>query len=266
MRPIWKGAVTFGLVYIPVKVYAATEHKDVKFNLLHEVCRTPIRYRYHCPTCNQDVGMEDIVRGYEYEKGRYVVLSDEELESAHGREKRNVTLLDFVGQAEVSPVYYQKTYYLAPTEGGERVYELLRQAMDKSQKAAVGRVAVRAKQSPALLWPSGRALVMSTLFYPDEVRAAGVLPELQRDVQVHENELKMAESLIASLTAPFDPGKYRDEYREMLFDVIQKKIAGEEVFVPEPRAEKVVDLMEALKQSIELAKKDRAAKKRGAGA
>jgi DNA end-binding protein Ku len=163
-------------------------------------------------------------------------------------------------------VYYQKTYYLAPTEGGERVYELLRQAMEKTKKAAVGRVAVRAKQSPALLWPSGRALVMSTLFYPDEVRAAGVLPELQRDVQVHENELKMAESLIASLTAPFDPGKYRDEYREMLFDVIQKKIAGEEVFVPEPRAEKVVDLMEALKQSIELAKKDRAAKKRGAGA
>lgn len=266
MRPIWKGAVTFGLVYIPVKVYAATEQKDVKFHLLHKTCRTPIRYRHHCPTCKQDVGSEDLVRGYEYEKGRYVVLSEEDLENVHGQEKRNVILLDFVKQAEVSPVYYQKTYYLAPTEGSERVYELLRQAMDRTRKAAVGRVAVRVKQSPALVWPSGRALILSTLHYPDEVRSIEAMPELHQNVQVHENELKMAESLIESLTAPFDPAKYRDEYREALLDVIRKKVAGEEVVVPPPRAEKVIDLMEALKQSIELAKKERGTKKRGAGA
>ncbi|MEW6181805.1 MAG: Ku protein [Bacillota bacterium] len=266
MRPIWKGAVTFGLVYIPVKVYAATEQKDVRFHQLHSVCRTPIRYRYYCPNCDTDVKSEDLVRGYEYEKGRYVVLTDEELEQVHGRETRNVTLLDFVGRSEVNPLYYAKAYYLAPTEGGERVYELLRQAMEKTQKAAVGRVAVRTKQSPAMLWPDGRALIMSTLHYPDEIRTAEAMPELNRNIQVHENELKMAENLIANLTGPFDPGKYRDEYRETLLSAIQKKIAGEEVSVPQPRAEKVVDLMEALKQSIELAKKERGAKRRGTGA
>ncbi|MDI6632149.1 MAG: Ku protein [Thermoanaerobacteraceae bacterium] len=264
MRPIWKGAVTFGLVYIPVKVYAAIEEKDVKFHLLHSVCRTPVRYRRYCPVCERDVGLDEVVRGYEYEKGRYVVLTEEDLENLPGLEARNVALLDFVGQNEVSPLYYAKNYYLTPAEGGERVYELLRQAMERTNKAAVGRVAVRTKQSPALLWPSGRALVLSTLHYPDEVRSAAALPELNYSVQVHENELKMAESLIASLTAPFDPGKYRDEYREALLGTIGRKMAGEEVVAPPPRAEKVVDLMEALKQSIELAKKEREAKRRGA--
>lgn len=266
MRPIWKGAVTFGLVYIPVKVYTTTDQKDIKFHLLHSACRTPIRYRRYCPSCERDVGQEELVRGYEYEKGRYVVLSEEELENLPGLEARNVALLDFVGRDEVNPLYYEKAYYLVPVEGGERVYELLRQAMERTKKAAVGRVAMRTKQSPALLWPSGRALVMSLLYYPDEVRPAEVLPELSYNVHIHDNELKMAESLISNLTAPFEPAKYRDEYREALLEAISRKIAGEEVAVPPPRAEKVVDLMEALKESIELAKKERGAKKRGAGA
>lgn len=167
---------------------------------------------------------------------------------------------------EVNPLHYAKNYYLAPAEGGARVYELLRLSMEKAKKAAAGRVAVRTKQSPALLWPSGRTLVLSTLHYPDEVRAVEAVPELHYNVELHENELKMAESLIANLTGPFDPGKYRDEYREALLGTIGRKMAGEEVVAPPPRTEKVVDLMEALKQSIELAKKERGAKRREAGA
>ncbi|HIE12000.1 MAG TPA: Ku protein [Desulfotomaculum sp.] len=266
MRPIWKGAVTFGLVYIPVKVYAATDRKDIKFHLLHAACRTPIRYRRYRPSCEREVGQEELVRGYEYERGRYVILSAEELENLPGLEAKNVALLDFVGRDEVNPLYYERAYYLAPVEGGERVYELLRQAMERTKKAAVGRVAIRTKQSPALLWPSGRALVMSLLYYADEVRPAEALPELNYSVPVHENELKMAEGLISNLTAPFEPAKYRDEYREVLQNAISRKIAGEDVAVPPPRAERVIDLMEALKASIELAKKERGAKKRRAGA
>jgi len=266
MRPIWRGAVTFGLVYIPVKVYAATEEKDVRFNLLHSECRTPVRYRRYCPSCDREVGHDELVRGYEYEKGRYVVLTESELENLPGAEARTVTLLDFVEPNEVNPLYYSKNYYLAPAEGGERVYELLRLSMEKTKKAAAGRVAIRTKQSPALVWPFGRTLVLSTLHYPDEVRAVEAVPELHYNVEIHENELKMAESLIANLTGPFELAKYRDEYREALINVIGKKIAGEEVVTPPPRAEKVVDLMEALKQSIELAKKERGAKRREAGA
>lgn len=275
MRPLWKGAMTFGLVYIPVKLYTATERKDIRFNMLHKECHTPIQYRKYCPHCEAEVAHDDIVRGYEYEKGRYVILTEEDLAALPTEGGRNIALLDFVDLGEIDPVYFDKTYYLAPAEGGQKVYELLRQAMRESGKVGIARVAIRSKETLACVRVSERVLVMDTMLYPDEVRRPELLPELDYQVSIHDNERKMALSLVENLAAPFDPAKYTDKRREALNEVIRAKVAGDAAVRP-PEAEpvKVVDLMEALKSSIEQAKKERVqtgrkgggAKKKKAGA
>ncbi|MFA4885276.1 MAG: Ku protein [Desulfotomaculaceae bacterium] len=266
MRAIWKGAVSFGLIYVPVKLYAATEQKDIKFNYLHEKCKTPVQYRRFCPNCQTEVPMEEIVRGYEYEKGKYVILGAEDFgQEAPSSAGKNVEILDFVDLAEIDPVYYEKAYYLAPGDGGAKVYELLRRAMEETNKVAVARVVIRSRESLAALRVSGGTLVMSTMHYPDEIRQAGVLPEMNYQVSLHENEVKMAVNLINNLSAEFRPEKYTDTYRQKLMEVIQSKITGEAVEVPtRPETGKVVDLMEALKASINLAREDRLKQGKGA--
>lgn len=272
MRPLWKGAVSFGLVYVPIKMYAATEKKDIKFNYLHEKCKTPVQYKRFCPNCRQEVAMEEIVRGYEYEKGRYVIMREEDFERLPGGNARSIDILDFVDLSDIDPVYYDKAYYLAPSEGGQKVYELLKRAMQETNKVAVARVLIRSKESLAALRVSGDALVMSTMFYPDEVRSTGNVEELNYNVGLHENEIKMAVNLINNLSAEFEPLKYTNQYRHALMETIQAKVAGESVEAPaaEPGADKVVDLMQALKASIDLAKTERkpagAAKRRSATA
>ncbi len=264
MRPIWKGAVSFGLVYVPVKMYAATEKKDVKFNYLHEKCRNPIQYRRYCPYCEEEVSLEELVRGYEYERGRYVILREEDFEALPGGDGHNIEILDFVRLEEIDPIYYDKAYYLAPAGGGEKVYELLKQAMEKSGRVAVARVAIRSKVSLAVLRVTGNVLSMSTMFYPDEVRDAGAIEEMHYRVEVPEKELQMAVNLIDSLTAPFDPEKYVDRYRHALLELIRDRVAGQQVAEPaRAEAARVVDLMEALKASIEKAERERG--RRGAG-
>ncbi|BAF59423.1 MAG: Ku protein [Pelotomaculum sp.] len=262
MRPLWKGAVSFGLVYVPVKLYPATRSRDVKFNYLHEKCKTPVQYRRYCPYCGSEVPLDEIVRGYEYEKGRYVVLTEADFENLAGEDgKRSVEILDFVDLAEIDPLYYEKAYYLAPGDGGAKVYELLKRAMSETGKAAVARVAIRSRQSLAAIRVSGNALVMNLMHYPDEIQKADAIPEMQYEVSLHQNELKMAVSLISSLSAGFRPEKYTDTYRQELMDLIQAKISGEAVEVPaRPDTGKVVDLMEALKASIELAREERGGK------
>lgn len=271
MRSMWKGAVSFGLVYVPVKLYTATEQKDIRFNYLHEKCKTPVQYRRFCPYCQSEVSMEEIVRGYEYEKGKYVVLKEEDfekLEETGGG--RNIEILDFVNLAEIDPIYFEKAYYLAPGDGGAKVYELLKRAMNETGKVAVARVVIRSREALAALRVSGNTLVMSTMHYPDEIRQVSALPEMNYQVNLHENEVKMAVSLISSLSAEFSPEKYTDTYRQGLMEVIQAKIAGEAIEMPaKPETGKVVDLMEALKASIDLAReeRDRQAKVvKGAGA
>lgn len=262
MRTIWKGAISFGLVHVPVKLYPATERKDIKFNFLHEACKTPIKYERFCPTCETEVPQEQIVRGYEYEKGRYVILRDEDMANLPLETARNMDIVDFVDLKEIDPVYFDKSYYLAPGDGGEKAYELLKQAMEKTGRIAVAKVVIRSKESLAVIRVYKDALVMETMFYPDEIRNVELLPELHYEVKIHENEMKMAESLISSLSEPFEPGKYHNEYRKALMDVIQAKVAGEEVeVVPRPETGKIVDLMEALKASIQLAKDEKERKK-----
>lgn len=258
MRPLWKGAVSFGLIYVPVKMYAATEKKDIKFNYLHEKCSTPVQYRKYCPRCETEVAQEEIVRGYEYEKGRYVIMREEDFERLPGEKTRSVDILDFVSLTEIDPVYYDKAYYLAPGDGGQKVYDLLKKAMSQSGRVAVARVVIRSKEALAVLRAAGEALMMSTMFYPDEVRRPAMIDELDYKVDLHENEVKMAVSLIDNLSSSFDPGKYTNRYREELLEAIHGKIAGEQVEAPPaPEAANVVDLMSALKASIDLAKKER---------
>lgn len=262
MRTIWKGAISFGLVHVPVKLYPATERKDIKFNYLHEACKTPIKYERFCPTCETEVPQEQIVRGYEYEKGRYVIMREEDLANMPLDTARSVDIIDFVDLKEIDPVYFDKSYYLTPGDGGEKAYELLKQAMEKTGRIAVAKVVIRSKESLAAIRVYKGALVMETMFYPDEIRNVELLSELQYDVKIHENEIKMAENLIGSLSEPFAPEKYHNEYRKALMDVIQAKVAGEEVeVVPRPETGKVVDLMEALKASIQLAKEEKERKK-----
>lgn len=267
MRPLWKGAVSFGLVYVPVKMYSATEKKDVRFNYLHDKCKTPVQYRRYCPYCDVEVSPDELVKGYQYEKGKYVVIKDEELENLPGEGTKSIDIMDFVDLSDIDPVYYDRPYYLAPGDGGEKVYELLKRAMAETSKVAIARVIIRSKESLAALRVTDNVVVMSTMHYPYEVRDSRQLQELNYKVNLHDNEVKMAVNLIESLSSDFEPQKYTNQYREALMETIQAKIAGEEVEVPaRPDTEKVVDLMSALKASIEMAKQggeNRQAKGRG---
>lgn len=261
MRNIWKGAISFGLVHVPVKLYPATEKKDIKFNYLHEKCKTPLKYQRVCPNCDTEVSTEEIVKGYEYEKGKYVVIKEEDFENIPSEGTKSVDIVDFVDLQEIDPIYFDKTYYLAPNEGGQKAYELLKKSMEDTNKIAVAKVVLRNKQSLAVLRVSKGIILMETMFFPDEIRPVAAVPEIHYQVKLHENEIKMAESLISNLSAPFEPSKYTDEYRQAMMDIIQAKIIGKEVEIPtKPEVGKVVDLMEALKASIALAKEEKKAK------
>lgn len=264
MRTLWKGALSFGLVNIPVAMYVATEKKDIKFNYLHQQCMTPIEYHKFCPNCNKEIGPEEIVRGYEYQKGNYVVINEEDLERIPLENTKTIDILDFVNLAQVDPIYFDKSYYLEPSAGGEKAYTLLIEAMQQTSKVALARVVIRSKQSLAAIRIKDRYLVMETLFFPDEIRSPQSLNSGLEPSRLHENELKMAISLVENLSTDFDPGKYVNEYRQALWEMIEAKIAGQEIVSPRPSAQpgKVVDLMEALKASIQLAEKNRASKKR----
>ncbi|WP_027363828.1 non-homologous end joining protein Ku [Desulfotruncus alcoholivorax] len=265
MRPLWKGAITFGLIFVPVKLFAATEKKDIKFNYLHEKCGTPVRYKRYCPYCDTEVQMEDIVRGYEYEKGKYITMSEEELDLPTGDKNRNVEILDFVDLNQIDPVYYDRSYYLGPGEGGQKVYELLRRSMDQTKRAAIAHVTLRSRESMAVIRPVEKALILETMFYADEIRPSTRIEGIGGEINLHDNEIKMAVNLINNLSAEFEPEKYVSGYRETLHERIQAKIAGEAV-VEKPVIQEtgnVVDLMAALKASIDLAREQRGQKRAG---
>lgn len=258
MRAMWRGAISFGLVNIPIKLYSATESKEIKFNYIHEECRTPIKYQRVCPSCDREVTNEEIVKGYEYEKGKYVILKDEDFEKLPLESIKAIEILDFVDIREVDPIYFVKSYFLAPGEFGLKPYKLLFEAMEKAGRIAIAKVVLRSKENLAVLRVYKNCMLLETIFYPDEIRNPEYLTELQGEVKLHDNELKMAMSLIDSLTSEFKPEKYTSEYREVLSQLIHSKIEGKEVVVPErPAAEKVIDLMDALKASIQAVKQER---------
>ncbi|MDD4172322.1 MAG: Ku protein [Syntrophomonas sp.] len=267
MKVLWKGAISFGLVNIPISMYVATENKDIKFNYLHKECMSPIKYQKFCPRCEKEVNSDEIVRGYEYQKGNYVVINPEDFERIPQENTKTVDILDFVSLAQVDPIYFDKTYYLEPAAGGEKAYSLIVEAMQKTSKIAIAKIFIRTKQSLAAIRVKDNVLVMETIFYPDEIRSPASLNQGLDPAKLHDNEVKMAVSLIENLSIDFDPSRYQDDYRQALGEIIQARIAGQEIVTPTPTAEKgnVVDLMEALKASVKLAEENRkgAAKKAG---
>jgi DNA end-binding protein Ku len=261
MRTLWKGAVSFGLVNIPIKMYVATEHKDIKFNFLHKECMNPIQYRKFCPHCDREIASEEIVRGYEYQKGSYVVINEEDLERIPLENTKTIDILDFVDLTQVDPIYFDKTYYLEPSQGGEKAYGLLIEAMSQTGKVAIAKVIIRSKQSLAALRIKDQVLIMETIFWPDEIRSPSALNLGVDRSKLHDNEIKMAVSLIENLSTSFEPAKYQNEYRQTLWELIESKIVGKEVVAVAPVADRdnVVDLMEALKASVKLAEETRQA-------
>lgn len=253
MRTLWKGAISFGLVNIPVKLYTATENKDIKFNYLHEKCKSPITYKKYCPVCATEIAQEELVKGYEYEKGKYVVIKEEDFHQISPDLNKTVDIIDFVNLAEIDPVYYDKSYFLVPNDGGQKAYALLKRAMEETGRIGIAKVTIRTKQSLAAIRVQDKGLIMETMFYPDEIRSSDLLTELNYSSDIHDNEIKMAVSLIGNLSGAFEPEKYNDNYREALLKLIEGKITGEEVEVLPIRKEgKVVDLMEALRASIKI--------------
>ncbi|WP_134684421.1 non-homologous end joining protein Ku [Brevibacillus migulae] len=253
MHTVWKGSISFGLVNIPVRMFTATEERDIRFRQLHKECHTPVRYAKMCPHCDRELEASEIVRGFEYEKGNFVIVSDEDMESLTPETRRNIEILDFVDLAQIDPIYFDKSYYLSPQESGEKAYALLQAAMRNTGKIAIARFTLRNRQSLAAVRIYENCIVLETIYYPDEVRPVSQVPALAAEpIAIAENELKMAEELITNMSTSFDPGKYTDEYRQDLQQLIDRKLEGKEVAVSPaaPRAN-VVDLMQALKASLQ---------------
>jgi DNA end-binding protein Ku len=263
MKTIWKGAISFGLVTIPVKVYGATEEKTLKFNQLHAPDGGRIRYKRVCSIDGEEVPYQEIVKGYEYEKDRYVTLTDEELDALPLPTARAIEIERFVDSEQIDPIYFQRSYYLVPDGTGVKAYHLLREAMGDDGKVALAKVAFREKEHLSTVRLRENVLVLETMFWPDEIRAVR-FEELDEEVELRPQEIKMARSLIDSLTDDFDPTEFRDEYRAALEDLISKKVQGEEITYAEPaEPSKVVDLMDALRASVEAAQASKPASARG---
>lgn len=255
MRPIWTGAVSFGLVHIPVKLYAATEDRGIKLRQLHRVCGTPIRYRKHCPTCNLDLGADDVVSGFEYARGRFVLVEDADLEHLPVPTSRVVEIVHFVDLGAIDPIFYERTYFLEAAEGGAKPYALLRQAMLDTGKVAVARVTLRQRETLAAVRVYGDlALTMATMHWPDEIRSPEGLVGVAEPPPIADAERELASVLIAHLTRPFEPRNYRDRTREALQAVIAAKVEGRRIVEPpRPEPAPVADLMAALLASVRAA-------------
>ena len=263
MHTMWKGSISFGLVNIPIKMFTATEEKDIRFRYLHKECNTPLKYKKVCPTCDKEVSESDIVRGFEYETGHFIIMEERDLEALKSEvDTKAIDILDFVNLSEIDPIYFDKSYYLSPQDTGNKAYNLLRKAMNDTGKIAIAKMTIRNKQTLAALRVFENVLVLETIFYPDEVRPVQQVPGLPEGVEVNEKELTIATQLIENLSAPFAPEKYKDDYRAALRELIDKKIAGQEIEVaPEVPHKNVIDLMEALQASLKQTAKKTATKK-----
>ncbi|MFI0422540.1 Ku protein [Spongiactinospora sp. 9N601] len=268
MRSIWKGAISFGLVTIPVKLYSATEQKDVSFHQVHREDGGRIRYKRVCTIDGEEVPYADIAKGYELATGEMVILTDEDFEDLPLSTSRRIDVLQFTPAEQIDPIYFAKSYYLEPDAQGAKPYVLLRDALERSGQVAVVKIALRQRESLATLRVRDGIFVLETMLWPDEIRQAE-FAFLEEEIDVRAQELKMAESLIETMASDFDPGEYHDSYREALQQVIDAKVAGKEVVQPEGAPEEAgpaVDLMAALRASVNAAKREREgapARKRG---
>ena len=263
MRSLWKGAITFGLISIPVRLYSAVQEKSLKFHLMHDEDGGRIKYERTCAKCGKKVGWDDIVKGYEYSKDHYVTFEDQELEALDVDSIKAIDVVAFVPLTEIDPIYFNKTYYVAPEASGLKAYRLLAEALEAEGQVGVAKVALREKEHLATIRLKDDVFVLETMYWPDEIRAAE-FDELTKKVDVRDNEVKMARQLIQQLATDWHPEEFRDDYRDKLEELVTKKVEGQEItLAAEPAEEptKVVDLMEALKASVEQAKKTKASAK-----
>ncbi len=254
-RAMWKGAISFGLVTIPVAVYPATEEKTLRFNQLHDEDGGRVRYKRVCEKDGEEVTFEHIVKGYEVEKDRYVVLTDDDFDAVPVASSRAIDIVQFVEIDEIDPILFKKSYYLVPEETGAKAYALLREAMREDDRVGIAKVSFRDKEHIAALRFKDDAFVLETMFWPDEVRQAD-FGGVDVSTDVRDQELTMARQLIDSLTGEWAPQQFHDAYRDALLQIVEAKLNGQEIEVVEPEpAATVVDLMEALKASVAAAKK-----------
>jgi len=253
MRTIWNGSISFGLVNIPIGLALATQRDDVAFRTLHRECGTPIKQKRFCPFHERDVEADELVKGWEVAKGEFVVVEESDLESVALQRSQSIEILRFVALADVDPVFFDRTYYLAPANAvaQQRPYVLLQRAMERTGMAAVGKFVLWGKENLCLIRAQDGALLLETLFFADDVRSKAEIDEAVADVDVSEPELDLAEQVIASLVGEWQPSDFENEYRRDLRAMLEAKLAGEEIKRPEPAPETpVVDLMEALRRSV----------------
>jgi DNA end-binding protein Ku len=265
-RSIWSGAISFGLVNVPIKLYSAVSRKTVRFHQLNAETGNRIQQKRVDPETGEEVSYENIVKGYELTRDRYVIVKPEELEALDPERTRTIDIEDFVDLEEIDPIYYDHPYYLVPDKGAAKAYGLLLGAMERAGKVAIARVVLRSKEQLVAIRPAGDLLMMETMIFHDEVVPSDDIDDLPeaKELKAKDRELKMAEQLIESLSADFEPSKYHDEYREKVLELIERKAQGEEIAVqPEaPQPAKVPDLMAALEASL-AAVKDRPASGNG---
>jgi DNA end-binding protein Ku len=246
---VWKGHLTFGLISIPVRLFAAARGERISFNQLHNVCHSRLKQPLFCPVCNRNVERSEIVKGYEYEKDQYVLFNEEELDKIEPASARVMEILEFVKLDEVDPVYFDSSYYVTPDEPGLKAYTLLMKAMQETGYGAVAKITMHQREHIVVIRPGSKNLTLHTMFYSNEIRAAEAIPTDKTEVK--DQEKKLAEQLIESLATHFQPDKYRDVYSDSVRAMIAAKLQGQEVAAtPQPHLAPVIDLMEALKKSL----------------
>ena len=268
MHTMWKGTISFGLVNIPVKLHSATENKDIKLRQLHKECKTPIKYERTCPNCDEEVKSEEIVKAYEYAENKFVVLDDEDLENLKKeQEGKAVEIVDFVKLEEIDPIYFEKSYYISPNEGGSKAYSLLRKSLKDTGKIGIAKIIIRSKEQLAIVRIYENTLIMETIHYPDEVRDVQEVPNVPEEEDLGKKELDTAKNLIEQLTTEFEPENYKDEYRTALMELIEAKKNDEEITTakPQPTPDNVTDLMDALEKSLEKTKGKKGTSKKKSG-
>jgi DNA end-binding protein Ku len=265
MRTIWNGSINFGLVNIPIGLAVAQQRKDVAFRTLHRECGTPIKQKRWCPKHEREVEADELVKGWEFTKGQFVIIEDSDLEAVALERSQSIDIVRFVRTDEVDPIYFDRTYYLAPASAvaQRRPYVLLLEAMKQTGLGAVGKFVLWGKENLCLIRPLGDSLALETLFYAEDIRARAEIDEAVSETDLNEAELGMAVQLVESLSGDYDPEEFRNEYRDELRAMLEAKLAGEEISRPEPVTPvPVIDLMEALKKSVAQAKGEREPAKR----
>ena len=243
-----RGAISFGMVHIPVGLYTATQDNDIHFNQLCKEDGSRVKYKKVCSGCGKEIGNGDIVKGFEYEKGKYVTVTDEDFEKAKSEKDRTIHILHFTEMQDIRPIYYDKTYHALPEQGGDKAFELLRRAMKDENKVAIAKTVMGTKEKLLALVPTDTGILIETLFFAEEVKEA---PKEPAHPEIKDAELSMAKTLIGAMVHPFQPEQYKDEYKAKLWEVINKKIQGKEIVAPAENIQvNVIDIMEALKQSL----------------